>query len=766
MSSESGASGVDLANCDREPIHLPGSIQPHGFLLGISQENRVVQHASGNVGFFLGRGRAELIGSKLGETLGSEWDEVFQAALHDRAAANRPIYFRRWSLPGSDGVARDCDIIVHRHAGNVIIEGEWAGGLPSASSRDLHYEVGVLVARMESAQDIPELLNVMVEEVRRVTGFDRVMLYGFDPDWNGTVLAESGNSVLPSYLDLRFPASDIPRQARELYRLNPLRLIPDCDYTPVPIQAAPGPAAAAPLDLSFSVLRSVSPMHRAYMRNMGTRSSMSVSISRINQLWGLISCHSQEPRTVPFEVRSVCGMLAQVFSLQLSTREHTRAFEDQSRGRARVARLLEEISKLPDYVYGLAGAGSALLELTAAHGAAIVDHERCVVVGDAPSEPAIRALVDWLATTFKEPVTSIDQLAARYPEAKACGDCATGILAASISPGRKSYLLWFRPQVIQTVKWGGDPTKAVVVAGSQLHPRNSFDTWRETVRGRSLVWENRHIEAAGELRNAIVEVALRHSDKLEKSNVELRRVLKELENFSYSISHDLRGPLLRAVAFARLLHEEAPGRIGTEARTWIEKMLLHAEHSSSLVDHLLVFTRVGRVPLRHEPVEISALCAAIHADLLQGLDRATFTWTVHSLPVVQGDPKLLKIAFRHVLENAVKFTSDQEERKIEVGALEHHDEDIIYVRDNGIGFDMQHAEQIFGVFDRMEGMADHKEIGVGLAIARRVITRHGGRIWAESSKGAGATFYIALPKIPTVSPAELAAKTNGKLPGL
>lgn len=731
----------DLSTCDREPIHIPGAIQPHGFLLAVTDAG-VVEHVSENIREFFGRDAQELLGSSLEASLGSAGAALWQKARQVPAGIGA-IYAGRISLPNRADPA-ECDLVVHPQGSRWIIEGEGRSANLTHEIGSAESAVASVLRAMEASRTARELLDVIAREMRRITGFDRVLIYAFDSQFNGTVVAESRNAALPSYLDLRFPASDIPKQARELYRLNPLRIIPNCDYDPVRIASASG--RHEPLDLTYSVLRSVSPVHRAYMRNMGTPASMSVSILRDGALWGLISCHHASPRMVPFRVREICALLSQIFALQLSAREQAEQSEQRAASRAAVASLLVEVTQTADYVEGLARQGPALLELVEAAGAAIVQDGRCVLVGQCPETAVVLRIVDALSARPDAGVLATDNLAGDFPELAGIVPGLVGLLAATISHTAKSYLLWFRPEVVTTVRWGGDPTKPASQVGTELHPRHSFAQWTENVRGRSLPWRARHVTAAREMRGAIVDVALRHANKVEAMHRELSLMHRELEALSYAISHDIRGPLIRALRFGEILRDELAGRSPAELSEWAGKVVGNARNCSTLLERLLTYLQLGRARVHYEPVDLAPLIEQIRAEL--PLPTTSVEWTIRQLPTVQADQALLKLALRELLTNAISFSAHQDTVRVEIGAGETEHEHIVYVRDNGSGFAVADMER------RLTGYARQKltatSMGVGLAIVRRAIVRLQGRVWAESQLGAGATFFCALPRTPAV----------------
>lgn len=747
--SRSGTS-VDLSNCAREPIHIPGSIQPHGVLLVLGEPELRVLQVSANVEELLGVPAAAALGRSLRELLG---DRAAPLAADLKAAPvqGRPAFLRTVDLGaiGPEGCARSFHAVAHRTEGAILLELELAEALAVDPLRDVHALFDAFTLRAESAAALPELCQLAAVEVRRLTGFDRVLIYKFDEQWNGLVLGEDGSGRLPSLLYHRFPASDIPAQARELYRVNRVRIIRDAGYRPVPITPAQSPITARPLDLSFSILRSVSPVHLEYMRNMETAASMSVSILRDGRLWGLISCHHKEPRTVPFQTRALCDLFGRAFSLRLAAIEHGQDLERRIEVQAAYSRLVAMMADGEDFATALFDHGPSLVAFANAQGAAILTEGRCLLLGETPTDAQVRELAQWLFRSAKGEVFSTDSLPGVNPEAEAYKDKACGLLAVAVSKLHPSYVLWFRPEVIQTIKWGGNPHKPVETQGERLilHPRRSFETWVETVRNRSLPWKPSEVEGATELRNTIVGSVLRKAEEMAALNEELLRSNKELEAFSYSVSHDLRAPLRHIASYAAILKETEEESLSERSARYLTTIIESSDYAGRLVDKLLGFSRLGRSEMQKVRVDMNLLFREVQADAMKDAQDRSITWKVGPLPTVHVDLMMLRMAFRDLLSNAVKYTRERDEAVIEVGCREEEDEYVFSVQDNGIGFDMAYVDKLFGVFQRLHRWEDYEGTGIGLANVRRVMERHGGRTWAEGAEGKGATFYFSLPKL-------------------
>jgi light-regulated signal transduction histidine kinase (bacteriophytochrome) len=352
------------------------------------------------------------------------------------------------------------------------------------------------------------------------------MAYRFMPDDSGWVIAESREDHLVPFLDLHYPASDIPVQARALYLKNPLRLISEIDYIPAPLKPAISPRTGLPLDMSQATLRDVSPMHRQYLRNMGVAASMSMSIVCGGKLWGLIACHHGSPRRLPRHLRAVGELFSGMFSLQLEAHQRAEQFEARLANRALLQTLMRDLSAEDEYAPGLIRQAPVLLNYIPGGGISLRGDPQGGMalrldstirsIGATPSESQIADLVEWLAPRMEEEsgVFVTDRLGELWPPAQAFADVASGVLAISVTREPRDFIFWFRPEVIETVTWGGDPTKPVEIGpeGEQLTPRKSFAAWEQTVRGRSSPWTSPDCEAALDLRLSLLQVVLRRID--------------------------------------------------------------------------------------------------------------------------------------------------------------------------------------------------------------------------------------------------------------
>jgi light-regulated signal transduction histidine kinase (bacteriophytochrome) len=741
---------LDLTNCDKEPIHVPGAIQPHGVLLVLREPQLTVTHVSENAPELLGMPAQRLLGARFGELVEPSVRESLETSLRgERLKQLNPLKVV-WRV---DGTERFFDGIAHRHQGRLLLELEPSSEKGSLPFLSFYHAAREALSRLRDARDLQELSEAAVREVRRLTGFDRVLIYRFDAEWNGSVIAEDRDARADPYLGLHFPASDIPRQARELYELNWLRIIPNVRYTPARVVALPDTEAQGPLDLSFSALRSVSPIHLEYLRNMGAHASMSVSLMKEGKLWGLISCTDVSgPRYLPYEVRIACEFLGEVMSSLLAVKEGLEDYDQRIRSKSMHAALLERMTREVDFVSALVGPEPNLLDLVQAQGAAIHFNGRTTVLGQAPEDEQLAALLGWLGERTGSDVFCTDRLASEYLPAEDFQHVAAGLIAAPLSRGRSSFVLWFRPEVVQTVSWSGNPTKPVELENGQprLHPRKSFELWKETVRGRCLPWKPYEVEAAAELRKAIIDVVLQRSEELLKLNTELERSNVELDAFAYAASHDLKEPLRGIHNYTQLALRELGETLEPGTRSRLDTVVRLTQRMESLINSLLHYSQVGRTELSLRETDLNEVVAQVLELLKPRLEEGRVEVRLRPLPSARCDRVRIAEVFTNLITNALKY-NDKPERWVEVGAVPAGEEGYgaYYVRDNGIGIKPEYHEAIFRIFKRLHGRDKFGGgTGTGLTIVNRIIERHNGRIWLESTPGQGTTFFFTLATSP------------------
>ena len=753
---------VDLNNCDREPIHIPNLIQPHGVLLAVSADEYKILQVSLNTKDILDLEPQELLGKSLADLLGTEQVESVQNCLsHDFDHIN-PLPIK---IAKNDGVVT-FDGIAHQQQEMVILELEPKKELEeTVDFTDFYHLIKSPISRIQKTKDLEELCQTIAKEVKKITGFDRVMVYRFDRDGAGEVIAEAAEEKLEPFLGLRYPATDIPRQAKYLYTLNYLRLIPDVAYEPVGIIPTVNPLTDEPLNMSLSVLRSVSPLHTEYLDNMGVAASMSISLLQNQRLWGLIACHNNAPKALSYKVRTVCEFVGQIASFELAAKEKSQDANYTMKLKSIQSQFVETISQAEELKSGLLQNPENLLELVGADGAAIVFNNEIISIGITPEQKAIENMLPWLEKQFSEDVIyETNSLAQEYPEAKAYAGTASGLLALLISRVQKTLIIWFRQEVVRVVNWGGDPYKPLekMEDGSlQMTPRKSFAKWQETVREQALPWKTCETEAALELRSSIVGIALRKADELTKVNQELARSNIELDAFAYIASHDLKEPLRGIYNYSSFLIEDYSEVLDEEGVDKLNTLMRLTHRMEDLIDSLLHYSRLGRAELQKHSVDINNLVAGV-LDLIKvsARDERVEFKIPRSLPTIECDRTLVNELFTNLISNGIKYNQETD-KTIEIGYLEPAHpiarqkvlespentptKTIFYVRDNGIGIREKNLASIFRIFKRLHGQKKYGGgTGAGLTIVKKIVERHGGEIWVESVYREGSTFYFTL----------------------
>jgi light-regulated signal transduction histidine kinase (bacteriophytochrome) len=746
MKNDPALRTVDLTNCDQEPIHIPGSIQPHGVLLGLDESTWRIELVSENIAEFFGRDAASI----LHQDFSLLFDEQSRQSIVDSIGSSKLSHLcGPFEIKNPDGMrTRLMQGIVHRSSGLLILELEDHVSSMRAAFENYHLRLRQTIANMRETASIVAMCHRAVQEVKELTGFDRVMLYRFDSDWHGEVVAEAKEAQLEAYLGLHYPATDIPEQARRLYTVNWLRLIAHRDYVPARLLPDHHPQTGAPLDLSHSVLRSVSPIHLQYLRNMGVQASMSVSLIQDGKLWGLIACHHYAPRHVPYDVRLACESLAQILSWQISSREQS---DDHSR-RATAAQFMSDIltraAAEPSLIQGLLKRSDDLLQLVDAQGVVIKYRDEMATSGLTPERDDIHSLIAWLKTREGRNVFASHHLSRDFPEAGRFSAKASGILAIRLLSGKDDCIIWFRPELISVVNWAGNPGKTSEPGSDRLTPRGSFALWQETVTGQSQRWLDWQIDTATRFLYLLVASIVRKSEEIEVLNRELQNANQAKDEFLAMVSHELRTPLNSMIGWMQMirggiLHKDEY----EEAYQTIER---NAYDQLQLIEDLIDISRIvsGKMQIHPEVIEahrvlqnaIHAVKPALQSKGIELRDR------IEQPMMVYADPDRLQQIFWNLLNNAVKFTPKH--GWIEVSMHEADGNVRIAIQDSGQGIEPELLPFIFDRFRQGDKSSARKHLGLGLglAICRHLIELHGGRIRAQSAgRNRGSRFEIDLP---------------------
>ena len=485
-----------------------GHVQPHGLLFALSEPDLLVRQVSTNITTFLGMSPESVLDRSFEAALGAQQFEVFRTQLlsgPERCATTLRLEIR-------DGVL-EMGCIAHRQDGVLIVELEASQGAHSLGPLDIDAHIRIPLLRLMATSDIAELSRVAANEVRRLSGFARVMIYRFDKAWNGEVMAESVGSSPISYLGLRFPASDIPPQVRQLFLLNATRAIADVDAPPAPILPTMNPLTEKALDLTHSVLRSASPIHLEYLRNMGVRSSLTVSVLVEGRLWGMIACHDNKAHSLARSTRSVCELIGQTLAAQVALRIDNAALQSRLSARAKREEVGAGIVACESLVEAVQSQSTRLLDLFDADGLVSCMEGVATSQGITVETKLLHPVISNLRNIASQSVVSSDELGKQNPDLAAYASLVSGALYIDLAKtgstdGSGDYLLFLRRELVETISWAGNPNKAVVAdQHDRLHPRKSFEAWQEIVHGISRPWTETELESGLILREQMLRLS-------------------------------------------------------------------------------------------------------------------------------------------------------------------------------------------------------------------------------------------------------------------
>jgi len=739
---------VNLTNCEFEPIHVPGSIQPHGFLLGINANSWKIDFCSGNISDFIPAEFKNVLGADFKTTFG----ETQQAFVADYISKNLLLSSNplKLTLLGNEFLCT-----IHKSDDNYILEAE-----PSSENNkkqsDVYDQTSQFLSYMNDTHTLKELCDMVAKGTREITGYDRVMVYRFDKDYNGEVFAESVRDDLEPFFGLHYPHTDIPAQARELYMQNLLRLIVDVNYTPVPLYTEDDGNSEKNLNLSLSILRSTSPIHVQYLHNMGVGATLTISLIHQKKLWGLIACHHYSPKNLTPEIRLAAQLQGHFITSQIDVRQSNEEYEVARKSNIALEKLNSFNLPANEKSFEIFANSPEILEICNASGFAIVLNTKIYKSGLTPDDENIYKLCHWLANFTNNSTFSTEKLIDHLPNASDFCEEASGIVYHPLSADGSYCVVWFRPESITEVKWGGDPKKAIIKDEKGLYPRNSFKLYKEIVKCQSKVWLQPELNAAANYAHTLQKqfnllIITQEEEKYRKLSEVLKETNSELENINWISTHDLQEPLRKIQMISSRILGKEDEQISDTIINSVQRMNNSAQRMQTLLIDILKYTRIQHIDESFEDVNPNDVFVEVLSDLHELINEKHAIITIEDLPKIKGITFLMKQLFSNLIQNSLKYSFPDKAPVVTIRSLgiQKLDSDemfqVLEFSDNGIGFEQQFAENIFNIFSRLHGQDEYKGSGVGLALCKKIMQVHKGVITAQGVVNQGATFKLYFP---------------------
>lgn len=748
-------STATILNCESEAIHIPGTIQPHGFLLAVTEHNYTVAFCSENCFDFLNKTHIELLGKNL-ETIFSKADveNIEQQFKEFSADLLRPFIINYNE--------KTFHVTAHKSDEVIILEFELFVEA-KIDLPDLLMQMKRFVYHTERADNLQSLCQDIANETRSITGYDRVMIYRFDKEYNGEVFAESKKEDLEPFLHLHYPQTDIPAQARELYLRNLVRMLVDASYTPVPIFTISDEVNKKNnnnLDLSLSNLRSVSPIHLQYLKNTEVNATFVISLLHNKKLWGLISCHHYSAKHIPYYTRLAAHLQGIFLSSQIDVRQTADEFELAKETGKKVVDFQNLLINNP-YTLTQKSTLSKLKDLINADGVILRYNEENFTEGDLPVEQEIDDLINWLKSEKGYQSFNTHKLRQHYAGATQIANSIAGVVYLPLSNNNKNCIVWTRREVEKNIEWAGDPSKAVQKneENLMLSPRKSFEIWKQSVKLTSQEWKNPELKEA-EAITAAIQRQLHLADlKAEEEkyltlNQKLQKANDELANMNWISTHDLKEPLRKIQIYGSIILEKDGAKIPDSVKENVLRMQKSANKMQVLIDDLLTYSKVMNEEKNLDSVDLNEIIEGILLDFKENIEEKNITIQLRNLPTVFGIQFQLRQLFLNLISNSVKFIRQEVTPIISISGEKVTSKKInfasqkfykIIVKDNGIGFDAAYEEKVFKIFQRLHSQTEFMGTGIGLSICKKIAELHGGYIDAQGVEGEGATFSVYLP---------------------
>ncbi|WP_415328533.1 ATP-binding protein [Chryseobacterium sp. MMS23-Vi53] len=729
---------MNFVECHEEPIHIPGYIQSFGYLIGIDANSHSITFFSKNItDIFNIENPEQLFDKKI-----TDFPESLKSIIESDIYNSLDKFTRRENETYFDKVVigdKEYHFSVFRSKGNIFLEFEKVIANPNKRISNKYDNFYII-------DDEQEIWEQLLTTLSSIVNYDRMMVYKFMMDGSGKVVAERRSENMESYLGLHYPESDIPRQARELYLKKRKRIFSNVYSETVPILSK----THETIDLTYSASRGMSPIHGQYIKNSGASSSFSVSIIIDDHLWGLVTCQNPEPKHIDLEDRVQAGIFTALASNAYSSFRSKNELKYRLELNEKSSQLKSEFLKNNSLFDSLIQSKKEINELPEADGLAIVSEENIVTEGVVPSRDIIENIIHWSHENVEDNIYISRSFLKDHGEKLNLDENAAGIIVYFIDRGKKNMLIWFRKEFDEHINWAGNPEKTIGVFTQNgeekqiVSPRTSFQIFTENIKGNSRRWNSRNIAALQSVRDLILETSHKNYNTIKRLNDELKKVNEELDSFSYTISHDLGTPLTVMKLNAQMLLNSLTD--GSEkSKSKINSIIEEIDNMAVMMHDVLQLSRAKHSEIQLESIKTNNTIEKISENAKITFNSPKSEIIIKECPDVLADKTMLHQVFLNIINNAVKYSSSQENPKIEIHGTEDGDCIIYKISDNGIGIPEEEKHKMFKIFNRMDNAKKFKGNGVGLSIVHRIMKRIGGNVDYESNKD-GTSFILKFKK--------------------
>ncbi|WP_034980650.1 ATP-binding protein [Epilithonimonas tenax] len=722
----------EYINCDQEPIHICGEVQKYGYLLGTKDSK--ISFYSENIIDFFSQDPNQLIGKEITVL----FDELKLDINWDNVSDNHELAIQHITF-------KEEEYTLSIHTNHCFTFYEVEKVLPNHKINQ-EYKAIQNILKMSNDDNV---WKILLKEVQNIIDFDRAMIYQFLYDGSGEVVEESVKPGLDSYLHLHYPESDIPAQARALYLKNTVRITSHVSGETYPIFGV----QKEKIDLTYSMTRSSSPVHRQYLKNAGVESSFSASIIVNGKLWGMVACQNAEPKHLDLQSRLLVETLTKTSANAFASYRSLQTLEDYQRINLNNIAVRYNLTNEENFGKALENSIEEIMNACSADGMIIKINNEIITHGIVPKYSDIDKIITWSKVNnddFEENIFISNTFCQTIDLDLEDSYRSCGIIISVLGNNTSDMLIWLRKEQGQKIKWAGNPEKETVseikdgVEIIKFSPRKSFEVWKEYVKNTALPWKTKEIESAKWITSIILKASHSKSSHISDLNAQLKELNEELDAFSYTISHDLNTPLTVIKLNAQLMKRmQQPDE---KTQKFLNTIITQVDAMSDMIKNVLELSKIKKSEIELKNIEVDDLINKLAEDSKISFDSPHTEVIIENTPEVLGDPTMVYQVFGNVIGNAIKYSSKSSKPRVKIIGEVYESAVTYKITDNGIGIDKQDAGKMFKIFSRMSNAKAFHGNGVGLSIVQHLMEKMGGEITYESENGIGTTFILKFQK--------------------